>query len=335
MNGETQVLLRRLKVALVCPTGDLGGAELWLLQLLDATDRLQIHAIVSAEGPLVAELSRRDIPARMVDVGVGKAATALYAARMRDELTRLEPDVVLANGVRAAAAAMPAAWWLGWPVVWVKHDHAFDGPLTRILSTLSTELLAPSAYVGESGTRRPPVVLPPALPAPALTAANARKMLHAKAEEAGAAIGPDSLLAVAVGRRVPMKGLDSGIQALALMADRSTRDESANPWHFLIIGEDDDRSPGEGARLMEVARRGGVADRVHLLGGVPQAGGLLSGADAVLQLTRPARHGPGREGFGMVVLEAASAGVPIVSTLCPASEALGEPAVIHVAPADP
>lgn len=92
--------------------------------------------------------------------GAGKRATAQLATRLHKVLARLESDVVLANGVRAATVATPSAWWGGWPVVWAKHDHAFDGPLTRMLGAAAEAIVAPSEAVGAAGTSRIPVVLP-------------------------------------------------------------------------------------------------------------------------------------------------------------------------------
>ncbi len=65
----------------------------------------------------------------------------------------------------------------------------------------------------------------------------------------------------------------------------------------------------EARRLLGVARRAGVADRVRLLGAVDPADmpGLLRSADLVLCT-------PVYEPFGIVPLEAMACGVPVVAT---------------------
>jgi glycosyltransferase involved in cell wall biosynthesis len=107
---------------------------------------------------------------------------------------------------------------------------------------------------------------------------------------------------VSVGRLVPRKGYDTAIQALR-----------AVPGAELVIAGGPhpdmlDADP-EAARLREVARRHGVADRVVLAGQV--------GRDALPDLLRSADLmlcTPWYEPFGMVALEAMACGVPVVAS---------------------
>lgn len=109
-------------------------------------------------------------------------------------------------------------------------------------------------------------------------------------------------LLVQVGRLVPRKGAALSIAALARV-----------PGAELIIaggpaGPALDDDP-EAVRLRRLAREAGVADRVHLTGGLPreEIPPLLRAADAVLC---PADYEP----FGIVPLEAMSCGTPVVAT---------------------
>jgi hypothetical protein len=54
-------MTRPLCVSVVARDGVLGGAELWLLSLLDATDRLAVDAVLLADGPLRDEFARRGV----------------------------------------------------------------------------------------------------------------------------------------------------------------------------------------------------------------------------------------------------------------------------------
>ncbi len=314
---ETPPLLSpRLDVAVVCPTSAVGGAERWLLRLLDATDRLDVRAVVMGdEGPLHREWRRRGVPVVTVPTGRGTAAVVRAARSLRRVLSDLDADVVLANGVRAAVAAAPSALLDGRALVWAKHDHAVDGPTTRLLARACTEIVAPSTTVGRAGTgREPAVVAPPLSAGTPLHRGAARAELARLASAHGRPIPRDALLAVAVGSLIPLKGLSDGVDAVA----------ATTGWHLAVIGEDHPDAPGLGASLGARADEAGAGGRVHVLGAVPEAARLMAGADALLQLTRPAGPGPGREGYGMAVLEAAAGGTAVVCTPCPAADALLE-----------
>ena len=59
----------RLRVQLVFPFGVLGGAEIWLLRILAATDRLELSGVLLADGPLRDELAARGIPSAVLPTG--------------------------------------------------------------------------------------------------------------------------------------------------------------------------------------------------------------------------------------------------------------------------
>lgn len=308
-----ELLSRRLRLTVICPTAQVGGAERWLFRLLESTDRLEVAAVVLGAGPLTQEWQSRGVSVTTIDVGQGRRAVLGAALRLRGTLVKLNSDVVLANGGRAALAALPAVILDGWTLVWAKHDHAFEGALTRQLGRWSKAIVAPSWSVGHSGTGRDPVVIQPPRPADdPCKPGSARAQLVHLVESVGGSLPSSAPLALAVGARIPRKGLSDAIEAIS----------SSAPWHLIIIGEDDPASPGYGDELIGTAERLGVLDRVHLIGPAAEASHLMPGADALLQLTRRNGPGPEKEGYGMTVLEAACAGLPIICTPCPAAEEL-------------
>jgi len=115
----------------------------------------------------------------------------------------------------------------------------------------------------------------------------------------------DAPLVLGVSRLVPRKGFDVLIDAVARL-DRS----SLEPVHLALAGSGRDR-----ARLAKRAARGGLGERFHLLGRVPDDDlpSLYATADIFAMCCRERWRGLEAEGFGIVFLEAAASGVPAVA----------------------
>jgi glycogen(starch) synthase len=104
-------------------------------------------------------------------------------------------------------------------------------------------------------------------------------------------------LALCVGRQVPDKGFDVAFAAFARVADRFPR------LRLALAGSGPAR-----ADLEQLARDLGIAGRVDFLGRVPEVPPVLNLATFVLM---PSRW---EETFGLVALEAALLGRPVVAT---------------------
>lgn len=286
-----------LRVLVVNGHSVLGGAESWLLQLLDATTRVSPRAVVFEDGPLLTELRSRGIDAQVHHVGRHRRSLPAAVAWLSGTL-RQSPvvDVVLANGVKAALVAVPAARLAGVPVVWAKHDHMYDS-LARPLGHLADGLVGAVEELVEPCRRSNAVVVPPPkLASPPAGREDARRFW-------GLTDVTDPVLGM-VGRLVPYKGVDDAIRALATVDD----------WRLVVVGDEDPAAAGEQARLEALASSLGVADRVSFPGAVPGASHWLAGFDAVAVLTKCAgARMPTKEGFGTSAFEAMVAGVPVIA----------------------
>jgi phosphatidylinositol alpha-1,6-mannosyltransferase len=112
---------------------------------------------------------------------------------------------------------------------------------------------------------------------------------------------PDRPLVLGVSRLVPRKGFDVLVDAVAGLPDVQ----------LAIAGAGRDR-----ARLARRADRRGISDRVRFLGRVPDDASfprLYACADVFAMPCRDRWGGLEAEGFGIVFLEAAAAGVPVVA----------------------
>ena len=150
-----------------------------------------------------------------------------------------------------------------------------------------------------AGTDLPIVVVPPGVDAERFSPLDDAARLDARRRFG---LPEDALVVVSVSRLVPRKGMDVLIRAAAELARR--RDDLV----VAIAGDGRDRSRLERLAVREGApvRFLGRVDDAHL----PDVYGL---ADVFAMLCRSRWLGLEQEGFGIVFLEAAAAGVPQVA----------------------
>jgi phosphatidylinositol alpha-1,6-mannosyltransferase len=117
---------------------------------------------------------------------------------------------------------------------------------------------------------------------------------------------------VFVGRLVARKGVDRLIDAIASLRDREIA--------LTIVGEGPQRQA-----LVDRARDAGIADRVRFTGAVADAARNAALAEAWCFAMPARREGGDVEGFGIVYLEAAMAGLPAIGGRdCGAEDAIDD-----------
>ena len=106
----------------------------------------------------------------------------------------------------------------------------------------------------------------------------------------------DKLIVLMVGSGFRTKGLDRAIKAIAALPEDVKRDV-----HLVVAGQDHRK-----VFLQQVVQQG-IEDQVHFLGGRKDVPRLLRSADVLI-------HPAYREAGGIVLLEAAVAGLPVLTT---------------------
>jgi glycosyltransferase involved in cell wall biosynthesis len=293
---------RPLHVTVVNPSGILGGAERWLLQLLDATDRLRVDAVSLAEGPLNDALRDRGVPVTVLDTGRELREVAHSSVALGMHLRRKRPEVVVGNGLKAAVAVAGPTRLTGVPVTWAIHDFSHARWAPWLARAFDLVVANSSAVAATTGRRDVPLVPPPLPPSPLWPEAAVAELQRLGVPwPTTTATGRPLRRLACIGRLVPYKGVDVAIEAIA----------RTDEWELIVLGSADPAEPEEMERLRGIAVRHGVVDRVHIVGETPEAGRLLTAVDAVAILTRP--EGPfGREGYSLVALEALRAGRPLI-----------------------
>jgi glycosyltransferase involved in cell wall biosynthesis len=290
-------------VAFVVSHARLGGAERYLEQLLDGLGPAWVRATIClADGPFADRLRARGHPVEVMPTPrrIGMLAAAW---RLRRRLLRRRPDVVHANGTKAALVCGLATVGTGIPVVWVKHDHFRDGWLTTLIALRCRQVVGVSAAVNA----RFPRVL--------------RSRLHVVHNgvpdllvdrEAGRRLvagllgcGPGTPVVLLVGRLDPLKGAGELLEVAPQVLRRRPGAR------FVLLGGEETHHPGYRRRLEHRARELGIRESVTFLGHRDDAVAVLSGSDVVVIPSVPGPRGFGREGFPLVAIEALWLGTPI------------------------
>ncbi len=287
-----------MKVVHVHRLRGVGGSERHLLTLLPALRERGIDAsFVGLDdddpGPFYAQLDELGVPYRRLQAP--RDLDPRLAFRLRREIRRARPDIVHTHLVHADVYGAITAGRA--TVVSTKHN---DDPFR----------LGPFRHVERLGARRAARII-------AITAALARfniervglpaekvSVVHYGLDDLPAAWGPtggpglapDARVLLAISRLERQKGIDTAIEALVPLRERF-------PTAVLVIFG----SGSEEEALRELAASRGVADVVHFPGRIGDVADWLGRSEIFVH---PARW----EGFGLVLLEAMLARLPIVAS---------------------
>ena len=306
--------------------GDSGGMNVYVRELAAALAHRRVECSV------YVRRFRRDLPpeihvepgVRVVHVPAGPADLAKEElAGTLDAFT----EGVLADIARTGGVdAVHAHYWLS-GVAGHRIKHAIDRPLVTTFHTLARvkEALGEAESPGRARAEEEVVacsdVICAAGPteadqlvrlydAPAerieIVAPGVEHALFSPGDPEGArtalGLGPDPVL-LFVGRVQPLKGLDLAVKTLGALGNHNGRAQ------LVVVGGPSGRQGrAELARVRRLVAAGGLGDRVRFV--VPQPHHRLAtyyrAADVVLVPSRS-------ESFGLVALEAAACGAPVVA----------------------
>jgi glycosyltransferase involved in cell wall biosynthesis len=294
-----------VRVTFVSSHAKLGGAERYLLVLLEALGHEWVEQVICLEeGPFADQLRELRYPTVVIQTGRRPHQVALSALCLRRGLRKRRPDVLHANGIKAAIAAALATAGTGIPLVWVKHDFSGDGLLARFVAARAAAVIVVStaaAATFRGRARRKVDVVHNAILAPDVDRETDRKLVR------------DLLAAPAGARTIALVGRiaeDKGqLELVAAMPSILARAPEAR---FLFVGEDD-RTTDYGQQLRDRIDDSGLAGAVTFAGYRGDAVRLISGCDAVVIPSVPNARGFGLEAFGLVGLEAMTVGTPVVA----------------------
>jgi glycosyltransferase involved in cell wall biosynthesis len=311
-------------VTFVASHAQLGGQEAYLLSLLRELDRSAVHGIVSLQdGPAVARLRATGLPVSVLPTGA-RTSVVTSALRLRRLLRRTGAELVHADGTKAALCAALATAGTDVPVVWMKHDGAFDGRLARAVASRCAAVVGVSRTVVQSldGVQADVHVVRNGIPDHDIDRA-------AAAHDLRAALGapPGAEVVIQVARLVANKGQRDVVEAArAVLAERpNTR--------FAFVGDVDTHGWNYAREVRERARE--LGDAVSFLGHREDAVRLIAGADLLVvpSLCLPGFHG-WREGGSLVAAEAMMVGTPVLAYSDPAVIETLEGCGAVVAPGD-
>lgn len=296
-----------LRVVIVTPWGErLGGAEemLWLALCHLDRERVEPTVVFLGPGDFEREVAEMGIATEVIHAGRLRQPAAVLGAirRIGRLLRRRRPDLVLDWSAKAHLYGSPAAVVAGMRrrVVWWQHQIPDGNWVDRLATLLPTRAIGCSSAAGQAAQaslhpRRRSFVVHPGIELGAGGSAGNGDLR----QELGIPSG--RLVAGIVGRLQPWKGQDRFLVALAELRGQGI------DVHGLIVGGDAwDLSPEYAAGLEEAIARLGLSDFVTMTGQVSNSAPYL----ALMDVAVNASVG---EPFGIVLLEAMAAGVPVVA----------------------
>ena len=295
-----------MRILHLCSAREIGGGEKHLADLATSLTRHghQVFAAIAPESPVRRELAALpkeniiELPWRNVS-GVRSAFSLARFIRAR------KIEIVHAHLARDYPLAALAAGRSQARLVLTRHVLFPMNRVHRLTLRRTARVIAVSDAV--AGSLRSQGIFPAGKIVTIHNGIDVEKFARARTEAAP----PDQrhkLRVGMIGHIAPIKGQEGFIRAAAIVMKERAGVE------FIIAGEDKSRDGANRARVEQLIRDLGLEQNVTLLGWIEEAAELLATLDLFIS---PARSEP----FGLSIVEAMAAGVPVIAT---ASEGANE-----------
>jgi glycosyltransferase involved in cell wall biosynthesis len=293
-------------VVFVSPFAQLAGAERFLELILEHMPREQVRRVVFLQdGPFVPRAREAGHPVTLLPTSPRPPGLIRSARKLRGLLDADRPELVHANGVKAALVCALALLGKQTPLVWMKHDLSFDRSLARPLARRCRLVIGVSSATLEvfrGATRRKVRRVPHGLPPIDVDRDAARsellRLLPERTENAH--------VVALVGRLYRMKGQHELVEVVPGVLER------VPGARFALIGGEDPSVPEYADQLRRRVVELGLGSAVSFLGHRDDATRLMAGCDVIAIPSVPAERG-NREAFSLVALEALLVGTPVVA----------------------
>jgi glycosyltransferase involved in cell wall biosynthesis len=318
-----------MRICFLDQTGQLGGAELMLLDLAaGARVHHEVEVILFDDGPFRAALEAQGVVCRVERLGTEAASRSKesswkslgrelpdvwsLASRLARRIREFDADVVYSNTAKALLVGAVAARWAGRPLVHHLHDILDGAHFSRAnrwllagaanwgaRGVIANSKATAAAFVASGGRRTLLKVIPNGFDAARFQRPPEDGLERLRGEWPWHATGRGGCVFGVFGRLTPWKGQMVFLEALALVPEAQG----------VIVGgalfTDEDRAYEEALR-----RRAEGADlrgRVCFTGFRADVVDLMYAVDVVVHCSTQA------EPFGRVIVEAQLCGVPVIA----------------------
>jgi glycosyltransferase involved in cell wall biosynthesis len=291
-------------VTFVSSHARLGGEENYLLKLIEELGPGWTRNVICLEdAPFVERLRLEGVPTEVIPTGP-RLGIAPSAVKLRRAIRKASPQVVHANGVKAAVVCAAALAGTRTPWIWLKHDFSWDGRLANLVAGRASQVVAVSEAVTETfrdELREKVHVVHNGLPELRVDRDHGRERLVSL-------LGGEADAIVSLVARVdPTKGHRELIAILPELL------EERPGLRVAFIGAEHFPHLEFAEELTAEITSQGLGHAASFVGFQDDAVELIAGSDVVVIPSTIGQRGLGREGFPYAGLEAMAVGTPVVA----------------------
>ncbi|HMJ26435.1 MAG TPA: glycosyltransferase family 4 protein [Pyrinomonadaceae bacterium] len=286
-----------MKILQICSARELGGGEKHLADLANELARRghDMFAAIIPASPLGAELS--SVPGRnVIELPMRNSLNVAGGLKLARFVRQNEIEIVHAHMARDYPLAAFVARRAGAHLVLTRHVLFPLSRIHKLTLRRTSRVIAVSKAVAD-GLRAQKIFEPDTI----VCIHNGIDLDRFEKSRDAVARADSKLRVGMIGHLAPIKGQEDFIRASAALCSRRGDVE------FIIAGEDKSRSGDNRRRLEKLVDDLGLGEHISLVGWVDDIATLLATFDLFVS---PSRSEP----FGLSIVEAMAAGVPVLAT---------------------